>query len=339
MSHEKKNCLNCGKKVSRCEVLYCSKRCYHEYKRKEFEKTIQYNKCIICGKPTVNEKYCSMKCLGKDISRIDIMMKNLPNETYWTDEEVEILKKNYGVMPISDLCNLLHRNQYAVIQYASKHNISSKRFWTDDEVEFLLQNYNDINLLTNTLRKSKSAIINKLSTINGFRDELGNSIISPQEYITKFISDELGYHCISEFRVDRYLLDIVLVNMDIEIQGSYWHCDERIFNDSKTDMQEQRIQRDKKRKDHLESIGYSVIYVWEYDIISNPEMVKKKLSNKIEEHLTTLSSVQKLFWKEKIIKQIDHAIKNEHKKKNPSNKKLEHLNNNLHKTRKWEWPN
>ena len=334
MSHNKKNCLNCGKPVNRCEVSYCSRKCYFEHKKKEFEKEIKYNKCIICGKLTKNEKYCSMKCLGKDENRIEIAIKNLPNETYWTEEEHLFLEQNYGKMPIVELCDSLKRSQGAVIRYAQVNNIISKRFWTEEEMLFMLNNSDDIDLISETLGKSKSAIINKFAVMNGFRNDDGCSLISPQEYITNYICNDLGYSCISEFRVDKYTLDLALFNLDIEIQGSYWHCDERIFAGCKIVRDKDAVEKDSRRKAYLESMGYEVIYIWEYDIISNPKKVKSEIKTKIENHLNKMTEEEKAFWETKFIKQIEKAIKKEQLKIIRANKQLEHLNNNLQKLNK-----
>ena len=328
-TYDKKLCLNCGKPVDRCEVLYCCRKCYFEHKKKLFEENIKYNNCIICGKPTKNKKYCSMKCLGKDESRKAMSIKNLPNDTNWTDDEISLLKSEYGVMPIQKLAKMLNRSSNTIIRYANQHNITSKRLWTNEEIQFLLNHTDNIDLLVEKLGKSKSAIINKLSVLNGFRDETGYSIVSPQEYITKYICDELGYGCVSEMRVEKYTLDLVLYNLDFEIQGSYWHYDSRIMDEEITEKQKVTIEKDERRKEYLESKGYIVVYLWEYDIVSNPSKIKKYIKELISNLIKSLSENEKEYWITNCINGIENSIKKEEEKNIRANKRLEHLKHNL----------
>lgn len=329
MSQKKKLCINCGEPVKRCETIYCSKKCYQEHRKQEFETSVKYNNCIICGQKTRNQKYCSMKCLGKDKSRIETAINNLPNETYWTKEEQILLKENYGVIPLEELSELLHRKKETIIKYANEHNIMSQRLWTSEDIDFLMNNLDDIDKVAEKLCRSKSSIVNKLATINGFRNENGYSIISPQEYVTNYLREQLNYPCISEFRVGQYTLDLVLYNLDIEIQGSYWHGDERLFSENKTNKQEKTIAKDERRKEYLEMSGYKVIYIWEYDIISNPEKIKAEIKGIIENHLSTMSEEEKIFWMQNNTENIQKAIKKEQLKIDRANKRMEYLNNNL----------
>ena len=283
MSKPKSNCLNCGKTLDRCDVKYCSKKCYNEYKHKEFVKTIQYNKCIICGKDTRNEKYCSMKCSGQDTTRCETAIKNLKNEHSWTEEELLYLKENYGSEPISDIAKKFNTTKQAVITYASKNKIKSQRKWTKRNEEYLLEHKNDnINDLSIALNKTKQSIIAKFRTLNGFANTDGTTIISPQDYILQFIENELKLECLNEIPIGNFVTDILINKLDIEIQGTYWHGDSRIlddFNDKYIKIQD----RDNRKKEYFNSLGIEIYYIWEYDIYSNPEKCKQDLINKLKE--------------------------------------------------------
>jgi very-short-patch-repair endonuclease len=60
-------------------------------------------------------------------------------------------------------------------------------------------------------------------------------------------------------------------NHIIEIYGDYWHCNPAIYTDDfihpffKMTAQERRA-LDEKRKQFLESLGYTVTIVWESDL-------------------------------------------------------------------------
>ena len=287
MTKEKPHCLNCGKELDRCEKKFCNNKCYQEYKRKEFEKTLVYNHCIICGKPTLNEKYCSQECMGKDPARKITAVKNLEkvNETPWTEKEIEFLINNYGIMPISDLCEYLKRNQGEVIKKANDINIKSKRYWKDEDILYLQAHCNDsLESLKNALHKSSSAIMNKFAKINGFQDNKGNSIISVQEFVSKFIKEELKINVLEEFHVGKYITDILVGTLDIEIQGTYWHADPRFYpQETISESQKQHIERDRLKKEYFEKKGIKILYLWEYDIISNPQKCKEIIAEKIKD--------------------------------------------------------
>lgn len=285
MSKPKGKCLNCGKELNRCETKYCSKICYQKYKKKKYEESLVYNKCIICGKSTLNEKYCSMTCMGKDENRKTIAINNLKNEHIWSNEEILFLNENYGILDINAIEKHLNIKKESIIAYASKHNIKSQRKWTKQDVEYLIKNKNEnLDILANKLTKSKFAIINKYSKLNKFQDETGYKIISPQEYISNFIKNELKIPFLEEIQIGRYRTDILIYNLDIEIQGTYWHCDKRFFDkEHLSETQKNRIEKDKRKKEYLKEKGIEILYIWEYDLVSNPEKCKEIIINKLKE--------------------------------------------------------
>lgn len=282
MSKPKRNCLNCGKKVLRCEVKFCCHECYIEYKKKQYEKSIVYNNCIICGKKTKNEKYCSLQCCGKDPKRLEVAIKNLDNTNThkWSDSEISFLKENYGAMNINDIANTLKLSKQSIIAYASKYGIKSKRKWTDEQIKYLQENSNvDINILSSFLNKSKSAISNMYAELNGFTTKDRCKIISPQQYILEYIKTlKVPYQ--EEVKIGIFTTDILVKNIDFEVQGTYWHVDKRFYDyNSLTKEQLKRIDKDKRKKEFFESLGIQIVYLWEYDIYSNPQKIKQQINN------------------------------------------------------------
>ena len=85
------------------------------------------------------------------------------------------------------------------------------------------------------------------------------------EYKLANILDELDllykdHHTIENWSVDFYLGQKII----IEVQGDYWHSDE------------QRVERDKRKKEDLESKGYRVLHIWESEL-ENIDKVKEKI--------------------------------------------------------------
>lgn len=332
-SHDKSNCIICGKKLTRCDTKYCSNICYQKDKKNKYMQSLVYNNCIICGKQTLNEKYCSMKCLGKDTSRHETAIKNLKNEHFWTDEEISFLENSYGKTNINEIEKILGVKKEAIIAYCSKHNIVSQRKWTNEERQFLIDNCDkDINFLSEKLNKSKSSITTQFSKLNGFSDSNGYSIISPQQYIYDFIKNEYNIPIINELPVGKFTTDILIYNLDIEVQGTYWHNDIRFVPEDKGGKRK----RDAEKKLFLESKNIEVYYIWEYDIYSNPQKIKKDLKNKIDTYLKSLSEMEK----NKIIeKNKDFLLKEQDKQI----KKIETITKTLNQTKQnltnLGWPN
>lgn len=344
MTHKKSKCLNCGKEVARCEVKYCSQKCYFEHRRKVFEDGLQYNSCIVCGKPTLNAKYCSMKCLGQDKTRIETSIKNLPNDNPWTQKDIAFLKDNYMSMSLSDLANKLMRTPEAVLAYARKHNFPKRRYWSDEDVRLLMESTKDIHIVAKELNKSISSVFNKYAILNGFRNSSGSTIISPQEYITQYIQNDLGYNCLTEVAIGPYHMDIVYLDLDIEVQGSYWHKNPRCLSANHKVGSKDVVQRDKIRKDFIEKQGYQVIYLWEYDIVTKPDEIKKQIKEIIEDRIlkTTKTIEQERIAKHK--KELLEQIKKEEEKIRRANAQISQLKNNLTFIEKEEevikgWPN
>lgn len=280
----KGNCLNCGQVLKRVEVKYCSKKCSGEHKKQINEQNKIYNKCIICGKDTLNEKYCSMKCLGKDESRKEICIKNLPNERDWTNDEIQLLKDNYGIVSIKLLEKALDRKEGAIIQFANKHGIQSNRIWTEEQKKYLKNNLTeDIEILMDNLNKTFSSIINQIKRINGYSDNYNS--FKTTEDICENLLKELNIDYTSQIQIGKYRTDFYLENicLDIEVQGTYWHSDKRFYPiEKQSEFQKSNIERDKYKKFFLNQLGINILYLWEYDLITNPQYCKELIINEIE---------------------------------------------------------
>jgi very-short-patch-repair endonuclease len=81
-----------------------------------------------------------------------------------------------------------------------------------------------------------------------------------------------------QVRVDSYVVDFLLRNIIIEVNGSYWHSDIREFPQGpKYNLQKVNVQKDKKKKKFLLDKGYNIIYIWEYDLEHTLKKVKDQL--------------------------------------------------------------
>ena len=88
----------------------------------------------------------------------------------WLNEELDFLKKNYGVMPIDELCEYLGRSKPSIIHKADREDITAPRQWSDEEIQYLKDNYktHTYKQLSEHLNRTKSAIdlkINRLGLV------------------------------------------------------------------------------------------------------------------------------------------------------------------------------
>ncbi len=88
-----------------------------------------------------------------------------------------------------------------------------------------------------------------------------------EKYKTQYYLHDIKQFC------DIFIPDLNLV---IEINGSYWHCDRRIYNYGPiNDIQKEKIQKDEIKYTFLYKNGYNLIIVWEYDIINHADKIEK----------------------------------------------------------------
>jgi G:T-mismatch repair DNA endonuclease (very short patch repair protein) len=82
----------------------------------------------------------------------------------------------------------------------------------------------------------------------------------------------------SQQSISQMTVDLCKEHVVIEVLGSFWHCDKKLYPAGpKYPLQKINIIRDKRRKCILNKLGYSIIYIWEYDIEHFPEETKKAL--------------------------------------------------------------
>lgn len=96
--------------------------------------------------------------------------------------------------------------------------------------------------------------------------------------ITNQLLDELGIpykneHVLGEWSFDIYLHEH---NLLIEINGTYWHCDSRIYTDIRYESQLKRIIQDKRKRTFIvNESNIKPLYLWELDINNDKDLCKK----------------------------------------------------------------
>ena len=83
--------------------------------------------------------------------------------------------------------------------------------------------------------------------------------------------------------IDRYTVDFLIDKKYIvECYGDFWHCNPHqytssYFNRGKKKTAEEIWERDMKRKEQFEKMGYKFLCLWESYIRDNPKIVRSKI--------------------------------------------------------------
>lgn len=74
-----------------------------------------------------------------------------------------------------------------------------------------------------------------------------------------------------QFRLGRFLFDFYVPasNTLIEVHGTFWHADPRVYGDKPlTPIQERNLANDKRKAERAERDGYKLMVLWEYDVLA-----------------------------------------------------------------------
>lgn len=84
---------------------------------------------------------------------------------------------------------------------------------------------------------------------------------------------------------DFYLPDL---NVLLEVQGDYWHCNPRLYPDGpKNSVQRENLQKNKNKREVAESQNIPLLEIWELDIQKGPEKTKQQILDFVEKYKNT----------------------------------------------------
>lgn len=119
-------------------------------------------------------------------------------------------------------------------------------------------------------------------------EEYGTSKL--EERFAKNFLDKLGVKYVYQYKAEsigRYFdFRILPRGPIIEIQGSYWHGDPRLYEEKDLNKTQKRdIKVDEYKKAWCDRNGISLIYIWELDINKHPEKVMYCLKVALEPYI------------------------------------------------------
>ena len=227
---------------------FCSNKCQGLKKRAD---TFEYRKCEICG----SEMYISKKSTQRFCSQIC--------QNKWQSEK-------------TGFENTKFQGGYVVCENCGKEFIVGKTILESSRHHFCSTDCRQ-HWYSNVWSKSEE-----------WRDEsrrratqlLQNNVVTtqtkPQIAINSML-DQIGINYRNEepftyYSADNYLIDYNLV---IEVMGDYWHGSPLKYPDKLNDRQRHVVSRDKAKRTYLHNqFDIDILYLWESDILKNPDMCR-----------------------------------------------------------------
>lgn len=260
-------CDNCGnvfyrrqyhidRQANNNQNNFCSIRCQKEYLHKQrFEERI----CEICGDSfeasrRSTQRFCSDECQIK-----------------WQTTRVGELNPNFT--SILTPCSYCGREHYV------------KPYRFDEQEHFFCSVkcrqtwYAEVFSQQDEIKEaSRQRILKQLESGAFLTETLPQNIVN--ELLDGMNIEYIREKSFEFFAVDNY---IPFYNLVIEVQGDYWHTNPTRFTDKITQVQYDRIGRDKAKHSYFKNqYGIEILYLWEYDILHNRNLCQKLIQSYID---------------------------------------------------------
>lgn len=268
-----KICVVCGntyKPTSRKHAetsLYCSRKCKGIASR-------HYRKCPACGKEFYGYNkgalYCSRECSAKGRRIREEKQCLICGESFYPEYNdqktcsVECANQYQGRRKLEFVCEecgrifkwspsrarVPHRIRFCSVECRNKS-------WERDGWKKL----REMNAIQQTHNPTKLEL-------------LGYSLL-----------DKLGIDYIKQFEVkDKFLVDAFIPEYKIVIQfdGDYWHGNPRKYP-VLTERQKKQVKRDRAQDAYLISCGYRVIRIWESDLKTDSDILRRCIDEVLQE--------------------------------------------------------
>lgn len=156
------------------------------------------------------------------------------------------------------------KNAMANAEHKKKTTEAIRKKWTNGEMEHVRKIFSETLKKTRKLGKIKSVIRSKIEKV-----------------IIKEIKN-LGYNVEHSLRVETKIYDIYIpkLNLVIEFNGDYWHCNPKKYNPDYYHQVKQKTAKelweyDKNKIDLIKEKGYNLEVVWESDYKSDKTIINK----------------------------------------------------------------
>ncbi|QNT72387.1 hypothetical protein FTE28_05860 [Bacillus licheniformis] len=243
------------------QTHFCTDICGNRFVGKQrSNKGIVYKQCAFCNKKYKIKKslfessrFCSRKCKG-DYESENKSGANNPNYV-----------KRYTIS-----CGWCGKTLKRTAAYLKSRNMNfcNKDCRNNWHSEVYVKQQDVIN-------RNRKILLSNLT--NG---KISFTESKPQVIIDKLLNTkEIKFE--KEKVLGKWSVDLFLTNYNllIEINGGFWHADNRYYKNINYDIQLKRIKYDKRKNTYLRNKKYYVLYLWEDDIYNNIRLCEKLIDD------------------------------------------------------------
>lgn len=223
----------------------------------------------------------SVSSIQGEMRRIGIK-RNQKQCSNWTQEEIDYLINNIDKQNYEEISKNINRSLSSIRNKAYELKLTKKGNRTKlklEQIDFIIANYDKYTdeQLAIKFDVSKSAIRDVRHKYNLLKT--GNEISGPTsiEIFVKNVLDDNNIKYIFNEMLGEYKPDFQILNTKIliEVNGDYYHCNPYVYPQGpKDEVQIKHVLRDYYKKCYYISRGYTILEIWEKDILESPETVK-----------------------------------------------------------------
>ena len=234
------------KKKNKGQNSFCCIRCQKEYLHKQ---TFEVRKCEVCGREfevskLSTQRFCSDECQIKwqtiQTKELNPKFKSILVPCTYCGKEHYVKPYKFNQQD-NFFCSTKCRQEW----YANVY--SQQEEWKESSRKRILKQFQDNKFATETIPQK---------IVNNILNEIGINYVREKSF--------------EYYAVDNYLLDY---NLIIEVQGDFWHANPLKFTSNLTEIQYNRISRDKSKHSYFKNqYNIDILYLWETDLLKHKEM-------------------------------------------------------------------
>jgi G:T-mismatch repair DNA endonuclease (very short patch repair protein) len=236
---------------------FCSNECQHEFRSYHVNLNKPVKTCERCRKEYKVENYnldtsrfCSLACMSAWQSEV---FKGEGSSKY-----VDRIKVN---------CDWCKEELFRTPSYLKnrKYNFCNEECRTNFHREVYMQ-------MDEVMERNRQTMLNNLS-----EGKIKFTETKPHLLINELLK-KLGIRYKNETVVDKYAIDIYLIDYDllVEINGGFWHCDNRLYKEINYKYQLNRVIEDKKKSTFIKNkFKKNILYLWELDITTDIKLCEE----------------------------------------------------------------
>ena len=211
-----------------------------------------------------------------------------PKPRKWKAEEIQYLKDNYHKKSVSYFVEKLKRPRHSIYSKAYELKLDSSNR-EKDEADILYVIANSETKTDEQIARTLRCSVDRVATIRKDNGIFKTGSMSAIETgIEKKVRNELellNVDFIEQHNFGQYISDFFIphLNLAIEVNGDYWHCNPEIYPGGPKNPEQIRfIVKDYYKKCFYVGNNISVLYLWENDILNKFENVQHKLKTYLE---------------------------------------------------------